>query len=95
MYPPPLEPPPIFTPRQGQVLAYIHAYTVLHGRPPAEHEMQRFFRVSPPVIHNMVLTLEKAGLISRQPGVPRSITVLVDRKELPDLLPSKDQPAGR
>jgi hypothetical protein len=35
----------------------------------------------------MVLNLEKAGLISRQPGVPRSLTVLLDRSALPELNP--------
>ena len=27
---------PIFTPRQGQYLAFIHAYTLVNGRPPAQ-----------------------------------------------------------
>jgi hypothetical protein len=31
-------------------------------------------------------------LIARQPGVARSISVLVDRKALPELLASQDQP---
>jgi hypothetical protein len=37
-----------FTPTQGQYLAYIHLYTRLHRRPPAETDMQEYFRVSPP-----------------------------------------------
>ena len=64
-----------FTPKQGQYLAFIHAYTLVNGRPPAEADMIRFFRVTPPTVHQMVLSLEKAGLISREPGVPRSIAV--------------------
>jgi hypothetical protein len=40
----------------------------------------------------MVVSLEKAGLIARQPGVARSIAVLVDRKALPELVASQDQP---
>jgi DNA-binding FadR family transcriptional regulator len=80
-----------FTPRQGQFLAYIHAYTLVNGRPPAEADMMRFFRVTPPSVHQMVLALEKAGLISRQPGVPRSIVVLLDRSALPELQPSDVQ----
>jgi hypothetical protein len=35
-----------FTPKQGQYLAYIHLYTRLHRRPPAETDMQQYFRVS-------------------------------------------------
>src|SRR3954449_8502479 len=66
-----------FTERQGQYLAFIDAYTRVHGRPPAEIDMQRHFRVSPPSVHQMVLTLERLGLVRRQPGVPRSIKVLL------------------
>jgi hypothetical protein len=75
-----------FTPKQGQYLAYIHLYTRLHRRPPAESDMQQYFRVSPPSVHQMVLTLERGGFIRRQPRVARSIEVLVDPKLLPDLL---------
>ena len=74
-----------FTERQGQYLAFIDAYTRVHGRPPAEIEMQRHFRVSPPSGHQMVLTLERLGLIRRQPGVPRSIEVLLAPEDLPVL----------
>jgi DNA-binding MarR family transcriptional regulator len=75
-----------FTPKQGQYLAYIHLYTRLHRRPPAEADIQQYFRVTPPSVHQMVLTLERAGFIRRQPGAPRSIEVLVDPKYLPELL---------
>jgi Mn-dependent DtxR family transcriptional regulator len=75
-----------FTPKQGQYLAFIHLYTRLHRRPPAEADMQQYFRVSPPSVHQMVLTLERAGLVSRQPRTPRSIAILVDPKCLPELL---------
>jgi len=78
---------PSFTTRQGQYLAFIHAYTLVHGRPPAEADMQRFFRVSPSTVHQMIVSLEKAGLTARQPGVARSIAVLVDRDGLPELVP--------
>ena len=75
-----------FTPKQGQYLAFIHLYTRLHRRPPAETDMQEFFRVSPPSVHQMMLTLERAGFIRRQPRVARSIEMLVDPKHLPELL---------
>ena len=83
---------PNVTPRQGQYLAFIHAYTLVNGRPPAQADMQRFFRVTPPTVHQMLLTLEQAKLISRQPGVARSVQVLVDRAELPNLNPGYAQP---
>ena len=76
---------PSFTPKQGQYLAFIDAYTRVHRRPPAEWEMQRHFGVTPPSVHQMVLTLERAGFIRRQPGLPRSIEVLVPPQQLPVL----------
>jgi Mn-dependent DtxR family transcriptional regulator len=75
-----------FTPKQGQYLAYIHLYIRLHRRPPAEADMQEYFCVTPPSVHQMVLTLERAGFIKRQPRVARSIELLVDPKLLPELL---------
>ena len=75
-----------FTPKQGQYLAYIHLYTRLHRRPPAETDIQHYFRVTPPSVHQMILTLERAGFIRRQPSVARSIELLVDPKHLPELL---------
>ena len=74
-----------FTDQQGQYLAFIDAYTRVHGRPPAEADLQRHFRVSPPAVHRMVLTLERAGLIRRKPGLARSIEVLVEPERLPVL----------
>jgi Mn-dependent DtxR family transcriptional regulator len=75
-----------FTTKQGQYLAFNHLHTRLHRRPPAEIDMQEYFRVSPPSVHQMVLTLERAGFIRRQPRTPRSIELLVDPKHLPELL---------
>lgn len=83
---------PHYTAKQGQYLAFIHAYRRLHGRAPAEADIQRFFRVSPPSVHQMILKLEQAGLITRQPGVARSITLAVDPKLLPELESGHDQP---
>jgi len=83
----------LFTPRQGQYLAFIHAYTLVNGQPPAHADIQRFFRLTPPTVHQMLLTLEKQGLISRQPGRPRSIAVLVKRDRLPLLEPPEIKPS--
>ena len=76
---------PRFTPKQGQYLAFIHAYTCINARPPAEADMQRFFGVTPPTIHQMVLTLERAGFIQRTPGAARSIKLIVPPESLPVL----------
>ena len=76
---------PLFTPKQGQYLAFIYAYTRLMRRPPAEADIQRYFEVTPPTVHQMVLTLERARLIRRKPGVARSIELLVAPEALPVL----------
>lgn len=76
---------PSFTPKQGQYLAFIDAYTRVHLRAPAEADIQRRFGVTPPSVHQMVLALERAGFVRRQPGVPRSIEVLVPPEQLPVL----------
>lgn len=72
-----------FTAKQGQFLAFIHAYAWLHGRAPAEAETQAYVRVTPPTVHQMILTLERKGFITREPGVARSIKVVVPTKGLP------------
>lgn len=76
---------PKFTDLQGQYLAFIETYTTLHGVAPAEADMQRFFRVTPPTVHRMVLTLEQRGLIERVPGRSRSIRLLLSSDEIPKL----------
>ena len=75
-----------WTPKQGQYLAFIYAYTTIHGQAPAERDMERFFRTSPPTIHTMIKALEREGFIRRQPGVARSILLLVDANTLPLLV---------
>jgi Mn-dependent DtxR family transcriptional regulator len=76
---------PFFTPKQGQYLAFIYAYTRVLGRPPAEADLQRHFKVSPPSVHQMLVTLERSGLIRRKPAVARSIELLVPPESLPVL----------
>lgn len=76
---------PRFTATQGQYLAFIHAYTRVLGRPPAEADMQRHFKVTAPAVHQMVLTLERNGLIKREPGVARSIQLLIPPEAIPIL----------
>lgn len=76
---------PRYTTTQGQYLAFIWAYSRIFKQPPAEADMKRHFEVTAPSVHQMVLTLERAGLIKRQPGVPRSIQLLVAPEALPIL----------
>jgi Mn-dependent DtxR family transcriptional regulator len=76
---------PSFTPKQGQYLAFIYAYTKIHRMAPAEADMARFFGVSPPTVHSMVLALERAGCITRTPRQARSIRICIDAALLPVL----------
>lgn len=80
---------PRFTEKQGQYLAFIYTYALVNGRSPAESDMQRFFEVTPPSVHSMVVELERRGLIRRVPRQPRSIEVTVPAAELPALQPIK------
>lgn len=80
---------PRFTEKQGQYLAFIWTYGLLNARPPAERDMQRFFGVTAPSVHQMVLILEREGFISRQSGIARSIELLIDPDSLPRLQPVK------
>jgi DNA-binding MarR family transcriptional regulator len=79
------EPLPRYTPREGQYLAFIYYYTKLNRQAPAELDMQRYFQVSPPAVHDMIVRLDRRGFISREPGKPRSIRLLLSRDRLPDL----------
>ncbi len=76
---------PDYTKKQGQYLAFIYYYTKINRRPPAEADMERYFDVTPPTVHQMILRLEEQGFISRVPGQARSIQVLVPFEQLPQL----------
>ena len=74
-----------WTEKQGQYLAFIYNYTKIHGRSPAEAEVQRYFKVTPPTVHQMILKLEEKGLVSRVPGQARTIRLLVPNDDIPPL----------
>ncbi len=76
-----------YTALQGQYLAFIYAYSTIHRRPPAQADMQAFFQVTPPSVHQMVLQLERLGLIRRTPGAARSLELLIAPTSLPLLEP--------
>ena len=81
---PPVQSP--YTAKQGQYLAFIYYYTKIHRQPPAEADMQRYFQVLPPAVHQMILSLEKLGLIEKIPGQGRSLKLVLPREPLPDLM---------
>ena len=76
---------PAPTERQAQFLTYIHRYGMINGCAPAEADMQRYFQISPPSVHSMVLTLERRGFIRRVPAQARSITLVIPPEALPPL----------
>ena len=80
---------PRFTEKQGQYLAFIHTYVLLNRQPPAEADFQRFFCVTPPTVHRMIIQLERLGHIHRTPRQARSIELLVPADQLPALQPIK------
>jgi Mn-dependent DtxR family transcriptional regulator len=61
-----------FTHLQGQYLAFIHTYAKLNRQAPAEADIQRYFGVTPPVVHQMVLTLHKkvSSVAHRERRIP-------------------------
>ena len=81
-----------FTHRQGQFLAFIHLYRQLHRQGPAELDMVKFFNVTPPSAHGMVVKLEELGLVTRESGVARSIRVAIPEEEIPKLDETAGQP---
>lgn len=74
------------TDKQGQYLAFIYYYTKVIGVAPAELDMQRYFKVTPPSVHQMVLSLERNGFIERTPGKGRSIALRIPKVNIPELL---------
>ena len=74
-----------YTPRQGQFLAYIYYYTKLNGQSPSELDMERYFKITAPSVHRMVVALEERGFMTRTAGQARSIRLLLPREKLPDL----------
>jgi len=73
-----------FTARQGEFLAFIHRFTVRRGMAPSFEEIGAHFGTTAPSVNGMIKTLERRQLISRVPGVARSLRVLVPTAFLPD-----------
>ena len=76
---------PSFTAKQGQYLAFIYNYTKMYRQAPAESDLERYFQVSAPSIHESIRTLERNGFIEKTPGKARSIRLMVQPEHLPRL----------
>jgi hypothetical protein len=77
--------PSRFTETQVQYLAFIQAYALINGRPPAEADLQRFFGVTPAQRPQHDPRLERRQLSSRVPLQARSVAISVPEDELPRL----------
>jgi len=73
------------TEKQGQYLAFIYYYTKINGIPPAHADIQKYFKVTPPTVNQMLITLDQKSFIRRQAGIPRSIEILIPIEQLPIL----------
>ena len=71
--------------QQRQIEAAMHKLEQANGRAPAETDIQWFFGVTPPTVHNMIIELERRGLIGRTPRTPRSLRVLLPADQIPAL----------
>ena len=54
--------------------------------------MVKFFRVTPPSVHGMVVKLEELGLVTREPGLARSVRVAIAEGEIPILEDTEGPP---
>ena len=70
---------------QGQLVAFVYWYSKIHRVPPSENEIAEFLEVRGPSAHQMIVRLSARGILSRRPGEPRTIKVLLPRDEIPDL----------
>lgn len=77
--------PSKFTQKQGQYLSFIYYYIKLNRRSPAEADIQRYFKVSAPTVHQMVVKLVDIGLIRKESGTARSIQILIAPEYIPQL----------
>lgn len=72
-----------FTARQGQFLSFIQGFTVRYGYAPSFEQIGAHFGITAPSVNTMIKTLERRGLLSRLPGVARSLRVLLPTAVLP------------
>ena len=75
-----------FTKIEGQYLAFIYNYSIMYDRAPAERDLQIFFGVTYPTVHQTIVKLDSKNLINRVPGQARSITLNIDLDSLPRLV---------
>jgi len=61
-----------FTEKQGQYLAFIYVYSRIFRQAPAEADMQRHFRVTPPSVHHWCSLSSAPASSSDSPASPEA-----------------------
>jgi len=61
------------TPRQAKALRFIRDCLRLHDLPPSMEEVARHLGISPPAAYDLIVRMERAGLVHKTPGKPRSV----------------------
>jgi|AntAceMinimDraft_15_1070371.scaffolds.fasta_scaffold42431_2 repressor LexA len=55
-----------YTEKQGQYLAFIYYLKKINRIAPSELDMQKYFRVTPPTVHQMIIKLEEKEFPEQQ-----------------------------
>jgi len=71
--------------KQGQYLAFIYYYKKLNKKAPAFRDFELYFEASPASANSMIKKLVEKELIKKEAGISRSIELLIEKSELPDL----------
>lgn len=74
-----------FTQKQGQYLSFIFYYSKLNKKSPAFRDFEIYFESSSASVNSMIKKLVEKRLISKEAGKSRSIELLIERNELPEL----------
>lgn len=74
-----------FTKKQGQYIAFIYYYKKLNKRSPAFLDFEKYFQSTSASVNDMIKKLEEKGFITKEKGKARSIGLLIEKDEIPDL----------
>ena len=74
-----------YTKKQGQYLSFIYYYRKLNKQSPAHADFQKYFNTNPASVNDMLKTLERKGFIAKEAGKARSIKLLIEKENLPEL----------
>ncbi len=74
-----------YTKKQGQYLSFIYYYRKLNDQSPAHLDFQKYFNTNPASVNSMLKMLESKGFIEREAGKARSIKLLIEKEDLPEL----------